>query len=121
MLTTLLPQLPIARVFQSSYVMIGAHSVAPYPTVIGNPMSVRNCSTSWFRAAPPTTISYSFPPNASLTWLQIFALSFAPTTGVFNRALTGADETFGNTFFLIIFSIISGTAIIMQGLTSANA
>ena len=38
-------------------VITGAHSVAPYITVMGKSMLLRNDSISWLRAAPPTTAS----------------------------------------------------------------
>ena len=88
---------------------------------MGNPIFIRNCSTSRLNAAPPTITSYIFPPKASMSCWRTLLKILSCTTGSASKSFILGVESLGNTFFLIIFSIIKGTDTTMRGLISPNA
>mmetsp|Transcript_2148 Transcript_2148/g.4562 ORF Transcript_2148/g.4562 Transcript_2148/m.4562 type:complete len:228 (+) Transcript_2148:854-1537(+) len=61
------PTQPRRRCFQSPVpsVTMGLVSVSPYPSMIGMPMSSKNCSTGREVAAPPATTFLSLPPSVA--------------------------------------------------------
>ena len=81
----------------------------------------RNCSTSWLKAAPPTMTSAKRPPKALTTPSRTVVLILSLMMGTLSNSFMVGVSSFGSTFFLIIFSIISGTATTRCGFTSENA
>ena len=65
--------------------------------------------------------SYICPPKALTTSLQIISRTFLEITGICSSRRMRLFCTFGNTFLRMIFSMMSGTAMMMTGLTSARA
>ena len=84
-------------------------------------MDLRNVSTSLLMAAPPITISLKFPPKEASSFWAIFSRTFWSMYGTFNSNLINGFSSSGKTLFLMIFSIMSGTARISAGRTVANA
>jgi len=81
----------------------------------------RNCSTSWLKAAPPTMTAAKLPPNACIICSRTVAFILSLMMGTFSSSFMVGVSSLGNTLFLIIFSMMSGTATMRFGFTSAKA
>ena len=65
--------------------------------------------------------SKKLPPKAATTCSQIFSFTFFEMTGMLSSRRMRLFCILGNTFLRIIFSMTSGTAMTMAGLTSWKA
>ena len=77
--------------------MSGAHSVMPYPMVIGNLMLIRKASVSMFIGAPPTMKMFTSPPNDSIIFLRITERKAVFSSGIFIAMLIGPFSSSGST------------------------
>ena len=85
----------------------------------------RHRSLSFFqlpiRGWPPTMISLKFPPNALIISSRMVAFILSLMMGTLSKIFMVGVSSFGSTLFLIIFSMMSGTATMRFGFTSSNA
>ena len=91
------PQEPALNSLSGVKLMSGAHSVMPYPMVIGNLMLIRKASVSMFIGAPPTMKMFTSPPNDSIIFLRITERKAVFSSGIFIAMLIGPFSSSGST------------------------
>ena len=76
---------------------------------MGKLISIRNCSISLFKPAPPMISSLILPPKACMTKSLTRSFTLWLMRGMFIRSLMRLVSIVGNIFLRIIFSTTKGT------------